>query len=202
MCMSVDIAGKHEGGGGGGSGASLLSCLAATLATELLQGDTAYECSRCEQRTAATKTIQLHKLPAVYVVHINRAQWSVHGTGKREKVHTPVTFPMYLGAAAHLAPFLSHEAREVYCPPAAADGVWYRLQSVVVHAGRGIDTGHYTALAFDAARDTWLLLDDHRVSVALSYEVLHAQAFMLLYERIPADAVPADVLGAPSPPSY
>lgn len=194
MCLSVDIAAKGDGGGG----VTLLSCLAATLATELLQGESAYDCSRCEQRTAATKTLQLHKLPAAFVVHLNRALWSARGTGKREKVQTPVSFPLFLSAAHHLAPLLSHEAREVYMAAALPDeAVWYRLQSIVVHAGRGIDTGHYTALAFDAARDTWLLLDDHRVAVALTHEVVRTQAFMLLYERVPlADVPPAYALVA------
>ena len=83
--------------------------------------------------------------------------------------------------------------------------------SVVVHQGRGIDTGHYTALvneshasgsalsseeeevqgcsqrtaSRDPSRDTWMLIDDHRVSVLPSLsELRKAQAYLLVYERV------------------
>ena len=56
-----------------------------------------------------------------------------------------------------------------------------------MHQGRGIDTGHYTALCYDAERDTWLLHDDHKVTVVFQAEVERAQAYLLLYERVAAN---------------
>jgi hypothetical protein len=67
---------------------------------------------------------------------------------------------------------------------AGVDADWhYRLQALVVHQGKGIDTGHYTAFGYENERDAWVLFDDHRVSVALPAEVARGQAYLLCYER-------------------
>ena len=120
-------------------------------------------------------------------------------------------------------PLLSDDALAAYGPPPggaaseaaqAGERAWeYRLVSVVVHQGRGIDTGHYTALVNDShagvtapgsvaaaaagaggsstsrrhdpAKDIWTLVDDHRVSVLSSLaELRRAQAYLLVYERV------------------
>lgn len=182
---------------------SLLRCLAAFSATESLAGDSAYHCDVCAAKRPATKSVRLHFLPPALVIHVNRAVWQPRGGGRREKLQTWVAFPLAL-SPAHLAPFLSDDAREAYAAVAAAApgsggsaGGWeYRLASVVVHQGRGIDTGHYTAFVnethgegggggADPARDTWALVDDHRVSVLPSLaELRRAQAYLLVFERV------------------
>jgi ubiquitin C-terminal hydrolase len=79
------------------------------------------------------------------------------------------------------------EEADTTAQPAEAAGVdadWhYRLQALVVHQGKGIDTGHYTAFGYENERDAWVLFDDHRVSVALPAEVARGQAYLLCYER-------------------
>jgi ubiquitin C-terminal hydrolase len=71
-------------------------------------------------------------------------------------------------------------------------GLRYRLSSVIEHIGRGIDTGHYMAYCYDEDTDTWLLYDDARVQPVAAAQVERAQAYLLVYERVPAAAAVAD----------
>lgn len=168
----------------GGGGTSLLACLASACALERLEGDSAYFCERCRTKRTATKRLLLHMLPPALVVHVNRAQWGWKSSAKREKLQTHVPFPLTLTAASDLAPFLSTEAAAAYCGAGGGreGGVVYRLVAVVVHQGRGIDTGHYTAFCRDDSADAWVLYDDHTVAIRSSGEVQKAQAYLLFYE--------------------
>lgn len=203
-------------------GPSLLSCIGRLCAPEPLEGDSQYFCDTCKGKRDATKRLQLHRLPAALVMHVNRAQWGVRSTGRKEKTQTHVVFPLHL-EVDDLRECLSAEARAAYgvaatsaaihagngrseaaavgaasaasaaAPPAAATSPRYRLQAVVVHIGRGIDTGHYVAYCYDAPHDTWLLHDDHTVKVVFPAEVQRAQAYLLVYERLAPAPVAAGV---------
>jgi ubiquitin C-terminal hydrolase len=187
--VSSASAGGTAAAAAGAGGSSLLACLAAACTSERLEGDSAYLCERCDAKRPATKRLLLHKLPPALVIHVNRAQWGWKAAAKREKVQSHVPFPTTLAASTDLAPFLSSEAASAYGAgsegvgaDAAAGGVVYRLVAVVVHQGRGIDTGHYTAYCRDEAADAWVLYDDHTVAVRTLGEVLKVQAYLLVYE--------------------
>jgi hypothetical protein len=172
-CMSLEICGVKP---------HLFDCLKAWSTPEVLTGDTAYFCDTCAAKTTAHKRTTLHKLPEAFAIHLNRAQWSARGSGRKEKLHTFVEFPLFFHNGA-IADSLSTDAKDVYCNESFSHA-WYRLQAVVVHQGRGIDTGHYTAFCFDVEHNTWVLYDDHKVAVALWGEVQKAQAYLLVYERV------------------
>lgn len=55
------------------------------------QGDEAFQCEHCNERTTATKHFRIHRLPKVLVLHIKRFKYT--GT-TREKITTNVTFPL------------------------------------------------------------------------------------------------------------
>ena len=55
------------------------------------QGDEAFQCEVCRERTPATKRLRLHRLPRVLLLHIKRFKYN--GT-TREKLTTNVTYPL------------------------------------------------------------------------------------------------------------
>ena len=59
------------------------------------QGDEAFQCEVCNERTAATKRLRLHRLPRVLLLHIKRFKYN--GL-TREKLTTNVTFPLRVRA--------------------------------------------------------------------------------------------------------
>ena len=66
---------------------------------------------------------------------------------------------------------------------AAADGPEYKLYGMVIHHGRAMDQGHFTAMALAEDGD-WYEFNDHRVRrLASSDEVKSQQAYLLVYER-------------------
>lgn len=55
------------------------------------QGDEAFQCEVCSERTSATKRLRLYRLPKVLLLHIKRFKYS---SNAREKILTNVTFPL------------------------------------------------------------------------------------------------------------
>lgn len=102
----------------------------------------------------------------------------------------------------------------VRAPTLTSSGVAFRLVAVVVHKGRGIESGHYYTLAREDPHDgpavaavgaaaavahagqpaagpiategegTWLLFDDNAVKPVSLDTVLASQAYLLCYERV------------------
>ena len=62
----------------------------------LPQGDEAFQCEVCGERTAATKHLRLHRLPRVLLLHIKRFRCT---GATREKITTNVTFPLRVGTS-------------------------------------------------------------------------------------------------------
>ena len=157
---------------------SLEDCLLSLTRPEVLaDGAHVYDCERCSEKTRASKWWTVRTLPKVLVVHINRAEWLSNG-GKR-KVQRHVRFPL---RNLDLEPYMlagdvGHDRK------ASTEDARYDLSSVVVHRGRGIDTGHYTTYSYDEARDTWLFFDDMRVRVCSEAKVAESQAYLLYYVR-------------------
>jgi hypothetical protein len=60
-----------------------------------VQGDEAFQCEVCQDRTPATKRLRLHRLPRVLLLHIKRFKYN--GT-TREKLTTNVTYPLKVRA--------------------------------------------------------------------------------------------------------
>lgn len=55
------------------------------------QGDEAFKCEVCNEKTEATKRLRLYRLPQVLLLHIKRFKYS---GSSREKLTNNVTFPI------------------------------------------------------------------------------------------------------------
>ncbi len=53
--------------------------------------------------------------------------------------------------------------------------------AVIVHEGRGINSGHYVAYCYNALINKWIHCNDARVSVTTEQAVRNAQAYILFY---------------------
>lgn len=71
------------------------------LAGAMRQGDEAFQCETCNERTAATKRLRLYRLPKVLLLHIKRFKYAGN---TKEKICTNVTFPLKV-----LASFPMHQ---------------------------------------------------------------------------------------------
>lgn len=154
----------------------------------MLDNDSSYFCEKCACKRRATKRILLHKLPRVcgegrdiiawlchhvlrpvlqvFILHLNRARWLLHGKKEKLQNHVVVCSPF------PLHPFISI-VLHVGCvcvplpwwqfPMAGWDvahftggdgdvGCVYDLVALVCHHGKGIDTGHYTTYCKDVQR--------------------------------------------------
>ncbi len=113
-----------EGKSGGGFNwfqakppSTIADCLAAFTADELLQGNEAFFCDKCNERCAATKRMRVHRLPAVLVLHIKRFKYK--GTS-REKLNANVAFPL---RDLQLGQFMSDEAIGMCVVVGVGDGI-------------------------------------------------------------------------------
>ena len=150
---------------------SLDSCLRTLTAEEVLAGENQYECSHCKRKQNSTKRVVVAELADALVVHVNRARWLLHGS--KEKVQTHVEFPL---KDFDLAPFCADVA--------LADGLQtkYDLVACVCHHGKGMDTGHYSAICANP-RGHWLRYNDGKVAVVTPEELQATQAYLLFYHR-------------------
>lgn len=76
-------------------------------------------------------------------IHLKRFRWS---GARREKIQAHVQFPQMLSMEMFSEPQAASRAFEDagFKRPAVGSFI-YDLQGVVVHEGRGINSGHYTA---------------------------------------------------------
>ena len=132
------------------------------------------ECLRRATEEAALEDNEEYKsmergyssLPRVLVIHINRTDW-MKGM---KKIRGHVNFPFHgldMGSIASVAP--------------SADKYSYDLCSIVVHHGRAMNQGHFTAFA--KAHGEWYHFNDHNVSRVPEARVAAQAAYLLVYQR-------------------
>lgn len=122
-----------------------VDCLQKLVTEEELRGDDKYFCARCNKKRNAVRRSSFSVLPKVLILHINRTSWR-NGS---KKVQTAVQFSSQLDISA-LARAPTHRGM-------------YKLNSVVVHHGRSLTEGHYTAYGWNDYTKMWLHFNDHRV---------------------------------------
>ncbi|TGZ67510.1 hypothetical protein CRM22_004752 [Opisthorchis felineus] len=166
--------------------------------------------------TRATQTIRLTRLPRVLRLHVKRFRWIGR---QREKVGCHVSFPLILDLSdfmlndadrsecrcthaygpLHSVRIDSTPATPVHpgsrCPSPAKPNPTrqhlYHLTGVIVHHGRGFQSGHYTAYCLNDEPECWLSCNDANVSLCDYTEVAAAQAYLLFYsELMPASPYP------------
>ena len=124
-----------------------------------------------------TKRLSLWSLPRLLVVHLKRFKLTLDGT--YDKVNAFVQFPVRnFSLRAYRAP---PDAVAPGSPASAYDATdtLYELVAAVVHHGRTLGGGHYTAYCRDG--DRWLHYNDEHV-VAVNEEVVcRCEAYLLFY---------------------
>ena len=168
---------------------TLQECLDHNTASERLTGDNIFECDKCNGKRNATKTVQLGRRPQTLLLSFRRTLWNkskgLHKDGRR------VDFPLNFNATALLS---GHDGGE------KDDNCHYRLAAIVSHSGSSPLCGHYiswcrvtswsnVASVADLTQSVsdggqWYLFNDSSVTPAQERDVLNAEAFILLYERM------------------
>jgi hypothetical protein len=77
-----------------------------------------------------------------------------------------------------LKPYLTEELQEKH------SNMFCRLFSVIVHAGKNSHSGHYISYVRNISKNEWWKMDDARVTVVSTHEVMNAEAYMLFYRVV------------------
>lgn len=157
-----------------GATATLSDAMRSLCMPEALDGDNLYRCGHCGAAVRATTQMLVGTAPPVLVVQLKRFQ-----PGARGKIAAHVAFPDRFSLRA-------------FMPRAtAATAPTYRLCAVVVHCDIAgfVLFGHYVAYV-RASDGSWLLADDSRVTPVPASQVLAAQAYLLVYQQVPARTRP------------
>jgi ubiquitin C-terminal hydrolase len=149
---------------------TLEQCFDASFTKEVLEGDCAYECSKCQKKVSATMQRCLATVPPVAIVHVSRTHWA---TGS-SKIQTHVDLPI---AGFSLKPWLEGASEN------HADEYMYDVHSIVRHIGSSIKQGHYVAYARNDVKDTWHQFNDARVTAASDDEMEDVQGYMYFLQR-------------------
>jgi len=125
-------------------------------------------CPKCKQFHIAMKKLDLWKMPQILVVHLKRFQY--HGKYSREKLSTPVEFPM---ESLDISSFVKSKLDTP---------VVYDLFAISNHFG-GMGGGHYTCQAKNPITKKWYNFDDSVVTETNVDSLKNTNAYVLLYQR-------------------
>ena len=155
-----------------GGGLSLQDCLRTFTAEERLEGEEAFSCEVCKEKTLATKRLTLHRLPDNLVLHVKRFR---HRDAHADKLTTNVAFPL---KALDLGAHCSSECPQ---PPEQRS---YDLYAVSNHTGN-VGGGHYTATCRVSGGDgdKWWHFNDDVVTAVAPTGVATQNAYILFYSR-------------------
>eukprot|EP00118_Oscarella_pearsei_P016360 m.155269 g.155269 ORF g.155269 m.155269 type:complete len:631 (+) comp38662_c0_seq1:10-1902(+) len=159
---------------------------------ETLEGNI-YSCSHCNakgssdsenlQYQPADKQLKIYKWPDVLRFHLKRFRWF---GSSREKINVHVAFPVDLNVGKYCT-----ESTLTGGDSSSAASLEYHLTGVIIHHGRGFQSGHYTSFCWNPEAESWVHCNDTRMSLCSVEDVLKAQAYVLFYTRrnSPADLV-------------
>jgi ubiquitin C-terminal hydrolase len=152
-----------------------------------------YQCDSCSkgksaeiQYRNASKCTRITLLPALLRVHLKRFRWQ--GI-KREKIASHVDFPLQLDMERFCE---ANTARDTYDAAGVKqtssdpDAYLYDLLGVIVHHGKGINSGHYTAYCHNPVTSAWTHCNDAKVTPCSLREVLEEDVYILVYSYRPA----------------
>ncbi|XP_041844274.1 ubiquitin carboxyl-terminal hydrolase 2-like [Melanotaenia boesemani] len=149
---------------------SIQDCLSLFFEQTILTEGEQMLCSVCELRRETVIFTCLEKHPEILILHLKRFGCK----GKNQvKLRTNVIFSMKLD----LTPFLSSSAQNITSSS-------YHLYAVVNHSGN-LNTGHYTAVCYNALTQRWHCFDDEVFREVQDSLVQSPNAYMLLYSRKP-----------------
>eukprot|EP00347_Sterkiella_histriomuscorum_P005494 403356401 len=146
------------------------------LATEKLEGtpDEMYSCIRCQTKTNAKIKKRFLNLPKYLIINLKRFQEvQNHQFIKNKK---PIEYPLSMDM-------------DDYCNQPWDKLGKFMLQSVVLHKGQTIESGHYNCITRRLDGQWWFCNDSEIQRVTKVEHVLQSKksASILIYEKIDAD---------------
>lgn len=135
-------------------------------ASEILEGENKYHCSRCKSYVKAKKKLTVFQAPNILTIVLKRFK-----AGNLTKLSKPVRFPENL----NMTPYMSGLSDRF---------PHYSLYAVVVHLDvmNAAVSGHYVCYVKNYLEE-WFKIDDSVVIRADLERVLSEEAYMLLYAR-------------------
>jgi ubiquitin carboxyl-terminal hydrolase 10 len=125
-----------------------------------------YQCDKCKRVTRATKRNMINDAPEYLAVHIKRFKFQGSSS---QKLKEPMAYPLELDLSAY-----SVKNEQIH----------YRLDSVIVHEGRHVSSGHYIALCRQP-NGTWAEYDDETIRpISEKFALKQESAYMLMYSRV------------------
>ncbi|GAB4823329.1 hypothetical protein N2152v2_010375 [Parachlorella kessleri] len=156
-----------------GTPASIQDCMRVFTADELLEGEEAFHCEQCKDKTSATKHLRIHRFPDVLVLHIKRFKYKGSNT---DKLTANVSFPL---KELNLHQFASPET------PCSPSECTYDLFGVSNHYG-SLSGGHYTAICrvpLGGGKEAWYSYNDEVVTRVTAQQAVSQHAYILFYAR-------------------
>lgn len=149
---------------------SIYDCLDEFTSDEKLDNNNLWNCDGCKQKVAAVKKLKLWINPPVLVIHLKRFN---HAGGKNT---TMVDYPI---TKLDISKYIDENKK-------ASDKkteYTYTLQSVIVHSGGGLNSGHYYTYSRYIPSNDWLEFNDDDVSTIDESKVVTRNAYLLVYMR-------------------
>mmetsp|Transcript_7638 Transcript_7638/g.19600 ORF Transcript_7638/g.19600 Transcript_7638/m.19600 type:complete len:320 (+) Transcript_7638:949-1908(+) len=179
MYLSLPFPTKKRGRGGP---VRLEECIEEFSKEETLDGDECWRCPKCKDFRAATKRIELWKVPPVLVVHLKRFQTNEMGVPS-SKINSEVIYPVDDGRGndngiLDLTDFIPKEAQENQ-----REAPEYKLYAVGNHMG-GLYSGHYTAFVNNRVDNHWYHMNDENCSQIANEEAQTKNAYMLFFNKV------------------
>ncbi|XP_036852762.2 ubiquitin carboxyl-terminal hydrolase 36 isoform X1 [Manis javanica] len=146
--------------------ANIVRALELFVKPDVLSGENAYMCAKCERKVPASKRFTIHRTSNVLTLSLKRFA-NVSGG----KITKDVGYPEFL----NIRPYMSQSN---------GDPVMYGLYAVLVHSGYSCHAGHYYCYV-KASSGQWYQMNDSLVHSSNIKAVLDQQAYVLFYLRIP-----------------
>lgn len=138
---------------------------------EMLEGDNAYLCDKCDKKVSTLKRVCIKKLPNILILVLKRFEFDFD-TMQRFKVNDYCEFPQDLNMLPYTQGFLkkkennkdelSEEALMNEPQEYPPEYYKYTLRGTVIHMGTA-DSGHYYSLIKDNNADNWFEFNDNIV---------------------------------------
>lgn len=152
----------------------LKDCLRHFTENELLSENDQYYCEKCKGKQPSTKKLSIRRLPNVLCIHLKRFRVNAN---QRLKIAKHVAFPIQELDMSELG--LEEDTKATRSQQCG--GTVYDLAGLIVHHGKSVSGGHYTAYVVED--DHWLHCNDSQVTCSDEETVKKCQAYVLFYSR-------------------
>ena len=191
----------------------LINCLQNLVEGELLQGNNAYYCEKCQKPVSAIKRVCIKRLPKYLIIVFKRFEFD-YGKMKKIKLNDYCEFPIEINLEPFTEEGLLKKDNAISLSEAhPLDYYNYNLKGVIIHSGTA-DIGHYYSLIKNNRNGKWFEFNDSFVEeynianlnkdafgVLANEQILPKQlknAYILFYEKPQGDEgidkIPEDIL--------